>query len=114
MFASSRFDVPYGVVKTDGSCVLRIDEKPRLNLFVNAGIYLVEPTVNRFLDGGTNLSMPDLIQTVIEAGLTVVSYPVLEYWIDIGRIDDYKTAQTDAETWIEGVSADRRRKARSG
>lgn len=107
------FEVPYGVVKTDGSRVLRIDEKPRLSLFVNAGIYLVEPAVHQFLDGGTNLSMPDLIQTVIEAGLSVVSYPVLEYWIDIGRIDDYKTAQTDAETWVEGVSADRRRKALS-
>jgi NDP-sugar pyrophosphorylase family protein len=107
------FEVPYGVVKTDGSRVLRIDEKPRLTLFVNAGIYLVEPTVHRFLGQGVSLSMPDLIQTVIEAGLTVVSFPVLEYWIDIGRIDDYKAAQTEAETWIGAVPPDRRRKAPS-
>lgn len=102
------FEVPYGVVKTDGSRVLRIDEKPRLSLFVNAGIYLVEPSVQGFFQRGVSLSMPDLIERIIQAGLNVVSFPVMEYWLDIGRMDDYNSAQSEVETWLEGVSSDRR------
>ena len=91
------FKVPYGVVENRGARVVRIDEKPEISLFVNAGIYLLEPRVFEHVGSGVRLNMTDLIQTVIEAGLVVVSFPVLEYWMDVGRADDYVQAQTDGD-----------------
>jgi NDP-sugar pyrophosphorylase family protein len=36
--------------------------------------------------------MPDLIRRFLEASLRVVAFPIHEYWIDIGRPDDYERA----------------------
>lgn len=94
---SYTLNVPYGVVEHDGARVARIDEKPEIALFVNAGIYVVEPAVRRHLDGVTSLGMTDLIQAAIQEGLTVVSFPVLEYWMDVGQTTDYEQAQVDGE-----------------
>ena len=93
-----QFRVPYGVIENDGTRVTRINEKPELSLFVNAGIYLLEPSVRRYVARGVRLSMTDLIQTAIDAGQMVASFPVLEYWMDIGRAGDYLQAQVDQET----------------
>lgn len=92
------FKVPYGVVENTGERVTRIDEKPEMTLFVNAGIYLVEPSVSDYVGRGVRLNMTDLIQTVIDAGLVVVSFPVHEYWMDVGRADDYVQAQADGDS----------------
>jgi dTDP-glucose pyrophosphorylase/CBS domain-containing protein len=89
--------VPYGVVEHNGARVMRIDEKPEIALFVNAGIYVVEPAVRKHLDGVTSLGMTDLIQAAIQAGQVVVSFPVLEYWMDVGQTNDYQQAQADGE-----------------
>ena len=90
-------NVPYGVVENKGARVMRIDEKPEMTFFVNAGIYLLEPGVFDYVGRGVRLNMTDLIQTVIEAGLVVVSFPVHEYWMDVGRADDYLQAQADGD-----------------
>jgi dTDP-glucose pyrophosphorylase/CBS domain-containing protein len=92
------FKVPYGVIENEGARVTRIDEKPELSLFVNAGIYLLEPSVRRYVDPGVSLSMTVLIQTAIDAGKLVVSFPVLEYWMDVGQTDDYLRAQADQDS----------------
>ena len=91
------FQVPYGVVECDGSRVLGVSEKPQLSFFVNAGIYLLEPAVCARAGCGVAMHMTDLIQQLIDTGLNVVSFPVLEYWTDIGQHADYLRAQSDAE-----------------
>ena len=96
------FQVPYGVVECDGGPqVLAVNEKPELSFFVNAGIYLLEPVVWSHVGEGTRLNMTDLIGRVIAAGLDVVSFPVLEYWMDIGRNEDYARAQFDVDAGQE-------------
>ena len=37
--------VPYGVIDSDGPWLQTVREKPMIGLFVNAGIYLLEPSV---------------------------------------------------------------------
>jgi NDP-sugar pyrophosphorylase family protein len=37
----------------------------------------------------------DLMDELIAKGKKVVAYPMVEYWLDIGRHDDYKKAQED-------------------
>jgi len=91
--------VPYGVVECDGSAVRRLSEKPLLSFFVNAGIYLLQPSVYRYIPDGERFDMTDLIQQLLNESRPVVSFPVLEYWLDIGELADYQQAQKDLETW---------------
>ena len=91
--------VPFGVVECQGSSVLSLNEKPTLNCFVNAGIYLLEPLVYRYIPNGRPFDMTDLIQRLLKEGRRVVSFPILEYWLDIGLPDDYLKAQKDVMTW---------------
>jgi dTDP-glucose pyrophosphorylase/CBS domain-containing protein len=88
--------VPFGVVECEGPRICRLQEKPQLNVLVNAGIYLLEPTVYDFVDNGEPLQMTDLITRLLDSGRAVVSFPIFEQWIDIGRHDDYARAQTIA------------------
>lgn len=89
--------VPYGVVISDGERVSEVREKPRLDFFINAGIYLMEPRVWPFISRGEHLDMPRLIERLIETGATVISFPLREYWLDVGRHNDYEQAETDIQ-----------------
>jgi NDP-sugar pyrophosphorylase family protein len=85
--------VPYGVVDCDGPRVRQLREKPVVNFLVNAGVYLLEPTVYRYIPDGHRFDMTDLIARLIDKGRHVVSFPILEYWLDIGQRADYEQAQ---------------------
>lgn len=86
------FQVPYGVVRLDGHSVLKIEEKPVHSFFVNAGIYVLEPETLDLLKSGEPLDMPTLFEQVIDGNGGVSVFPVREYWIDIGRLDDFQRA----------------------
>ena len=90
--------VPYGVVEGNGARVEAIREKPEVSFFVNAGIYLLEPEVCREIPEGKRFDMTDLIDHLIGQGRTVVSFPIHEYWLDIGRLGDYEQAQQDVSS----------------
>ena len=96
--AVRRYDVqvPYGVVDCDGVNIRALREKPQLGLFVNAGIYLLEPSVFRLIEPQQRMDLTDLVVRVIEAGRTVVGYPICEYWLDMGQHEGYRKAQEDA------------------
>jgi dTDP-glucose pyrophosphorylase len=98
--AVSHYDlkVPYGVVECDGATVRRVSEKPVMGFFVNAGIYLLEPIVYRFIPNGQPFDMTDLIQLLIRDGRSVASFPVREYWLDIGDHAEYEQAEQDIRT----------------
>ena len=87
--------VPYGVLECDGPIIKQIHEKPLYSFFVNAGIYIVQSDVKKFIPKGKPFDMPDLLKALISHKHTVVSYPIVEYWLDIGRHDDYQQAQRD-------------------
>jgi dTDP-glucose pyrophosphorylase len=90
-------NVPYGVIESDGAFVHSLVEKPLLSFFVNAGIYLLEPSVHCYIPNDQHLNMTDLIQRLIDEGRPVVSFPIREYWLDIGQHDDYVQAQEDVK-----------------
>jgi dTDP-glucose pyrophosphorylase/CBS domain-containing protein len=87
--------VPYGVVECKGHSVCRVKEKPSFSFFVNAGIYLLEPMVYDHIPSGRRFDMTDLIEVLIQQSRNVVSFPIVEYWLDIGRHSDYLQAQED-------------------
>ena len=89
--------VPYGVIECEGTRVCTLKEKPQMHFLVNAGIYMLEPKVYEFIPSGEHLNMTDLIQRLLDSDHTVVSFPIIEYWLDIGQLADYKQAQNDVE-----------------
>lgn len=98
-------EVPYGVVECEGESIVGLREKPTVSFFVNAGIYLMEPAVCGLVPPGQRFDMTDLIQLMLDQGRTVVSFPIREYWLDIGRLSDYEKAQEDIEWFISKKGA---------
>jgi dTDP-glucose pyrophosphorylase len=87
--------IPYGVVESDGPLVRQIHEKPLHRFLVNAGIYLLEPSVYAYIPTGERFDMPDLIAALLRHQRPVVSFPIVEYWLDIGQHADYEQAEAD-------------------
>jgi dTDP-glucose pyrophosphorylase len=85
--------VPYGVVECENGVVSRIREKPMMQLLINAGIYLLEPSVRSYIPADERFDMTQVLQALMQAGRRLVSFPVLEYWLDIGQPLDYQHAQ---------------------
>jgi len=89
------FSVPYGVIDTDGVNVKAISEKPVVRQFINAGIYLLNPQVRKLIPNGQPYDIPELIERLINEQRTVVCFPIREYWLDIGKVDQYDQAKAD-------------------
>lgn len=97
------FQVPYGVVDCEAEHVRALKEKPTMRFFVNAGIYLLEPSVFQYIPNGQRMDMTELIQHLLDVGKWIVSFPIREYWLDIGHHASYKQAQEDVENGRCGV-----------
>lgn len=97
--AVQKYDVKvsYGVIETEGFAVRRLTEKPKLEYLINAGIYLLQPSVLRLIPKGRPFDMTDLIQKLLDQGRPIASFPIREYWLDIGNHADYKRARGDAK-----------------
>jgi len=91
------FRIPYGVVETSGVEITGIEEKPVIHHFINAGIYLLSPEVCNSIPYGQTIDMTDLISKLLSEGRRVTSFPIHEYWLDIGQHADYQQAQTDVQ-----------------
>lgn len=94
--------VPYGVITSEGAQIKSMVEKPVHKFFVNAGIYLLNPELVKSVKHGMRVDMPTLLEHQIEAGKPVNMFPIHEYWLDIGRMDDFHRAQNEAEGTANG------------
>lgn len=90
--------IPYGVIKSDGHRITQIVEKPIQRCFISAGIYMLSPDLIRRVAPGERIDMPTLLEREIGAGRNVNMFPVHEYWLDIGRMDDFQRAQQEVLT----------------
>lgn len=89
------YQVPYGVIETDGEQLLGIAEKPIHDYFVNAGIYVIEQSVLSNINGEQYLDMPDLVNQLLQKSHEIQVFPIHEYWLDIGKYEDFSQAQSD-------------------
>ena len=92
------FQIPYGVIESQGARVRAVNEKPLMGYMISAGMYIVEPAALATIPRGQYCDMTDLIQRQIEQRSVVVSFSILDYWLDIGRPADYERAQDDASS----------------
>ncbi len=87
--------IPYGVVRMKDNRLVSLVEKPKETCFVSAGIYVIDPQMLRRLPGKTRIDMPALLQGALADGLNVVGFPIHEYWMDIGRAEDFERAHSE-------------------
>ncbi len=92
------YQIPYGVIVGDGERIISMEEKPIQRFFVNAGIYVINPEVFKTVDKNRHIDMPTLLQKYLDANKDVLMFPIHEYWLDIGRMDDFERAQADIKS----------------
>lgn len=91
------FQVPYGVVNMDQHRLTEIEEKPLQRFFVNAGIYVLEPKVLELIPNNEFFDMPNLFKKIINKSGETTAFPIREYWMDIGQLNDYERANVEFE-----------------
>lgn len=87
--------VPYGVVDVEGDKVVALREKPIHSWQINAGIYVVSPSALAHVPQDEYTDMPSVIQSIADAAGRISAYRLAEYWIDIGRMEDFERARAE-------------------
>jgi dTDP-glucose pyrophosphorylase len=80
---------PFGVVEADGFRILKQVEKPSWTTWINAGLYIIDLDVRRVIKPKEYISMPQVMQRLIDGGSPVTQFPIFEEWSDIGSKNDY-------------------------
>jgi dTDP-glucose pyrophosphorylase/predicted transcriptional regulator len=91
------YQVPYGVVTLKEHQLVSMIEKPKQKFFVNAGIYVVNPALIKQVGENQVIDMPSLIEEQITKNEKVSVFPVHEYWLDIGKFNDFNQAKIDMQ-----------------
>jgi NDP-sugar pyrophosphorylase family protein len=89
--------VPYGVIEIDNYKIKKIEEKPIHKFFVNAGIYVLNRSLINKVDGKSYLDMTDFLEKELD-NEGVSAFPIHEYWLDIGQMEEYNKARRDVDT----------------
>lgn len=81
----------------DPDAVTGYVEKPSYSYDVSMGVYCFAPRVRGYIPRGVRLDFPDLVLKLIAEGETVRAVRSQDTWFDIGRHEDYETAQEEFE-----------------
>lgn len=93
------YQIPYGVVITnDENKIITIEEKPEYSFLVNSGVYVLNPEIIDLIPKNEIFDMPKLFENIKEINKKSV-YFIEDYWIDIGRHDEYKQANEDIKNF---------------
>ena len=98
-------NIPYGVLNLAGHFVLGVEEKPSQCVLCNAGIYMINSELLRFIPSGKAYDMTDLLGDVVREGLPITAFPIHEYWIDIGQEENLRKARED---FRNGLKSDKK------
>lgn len=90
-----QYQIPYGVVKTEGTNLSSIEEKPLERYFVNAGIYILNPEALDYIPKNKFFDMPSLFDVLLNSGKKTSVFPIREYWLDIGKMHDFEKANLE-------------------
>ena len=87
--------VPYGVINIENTKIVSVEEKPTQKFFVNAGIYMLNPEVLKYIPKNEFYNMTTLFEKLIDKDKNIISYLLDGYWLDIGRFEEYKKANEE-------------------
>lgn len=95
------FQVPYGVVRLNGVQIQSIDEKPVHTFYVNGGIYVLNRSALDLIPNSTATDMPEVFSRIVGEKGKACAYALREYWLDIGRGDDFERASVDYKRYFQ-------------
>ena len=90
-----RINIPYGILDTTDKKINSLIEKPSFTYYSNAGIYLINKDMLKYIPSGEKFDSTDLMEKLIEKGKKVSHFPIRGYWLDIGNAQNYAKAQDD-------------------
>ncbi len=95
-----RLTVPYAIIErgADGA-LFEIKEKPTYTYYINAGIYVLSPSVLASLNAEAYLDMPTLIDSIRGSGGGVFVHDIGDQWLDMGQLSDYELAIDLIDQW---------------
>ncbi|EDM23162.1 nucleotidyltransferase family protein [Caminibacter mediatlanticus] len=94
------YTVPFGVVEMNSNLIIDIKEKPTQTYFVSAGIYVLNPETLSYIPYNEYYDIPELFKVLIKENKKTISFPIREYWLDIGRIEEYERANKEYERFF--------------
>lgn len=96
--------VPYGVLSMNNGSFIGIDEKPKFDLFINTGTYIVEPRVLELINENEYIDMHKLIDKVKTTYAGKISVcPHWGGWFDMGQWDEYRKSLKLLEDKIDDL-----------
>lgn len=90
----------FGNIFFDGNRVTEIQEKPNIITYALAGIYVMKPEIFSRIPADTYFGMDSLIKGMLKDDEAVLKYDINDYWLDIGRQDDFEKAQEDYDKFF--------------
>jgi dTDP-glucose pyrophosphorylase len=97
--------IPYGVVNLKDEKVIDLQEKPSSSYFISGGMYCLDPEAIDRIPEDEYFDITQLISGYLDRGEKVGSFPITEYWMDIGQIDDYHQANLDYGSMFRGEAS---------
>jgi len=88
----------FGNISFEGDIVTGIEEKPDIVMYILAGIYVMKPDILNLFPENEYFGMDTLIKKMLEMKIPISRYDLRDYWLDIGRLNDYEKAQEAYET----------------
>ena len=98
---SFKNQIPYGVIKTDSTNIIKIEEKPIKDIKVNTGIYVVNKNVISLIPHNQFFNMTSLFEKLIKNQKKTVAFPLHEYWIDVGQPSEFEKADKDYKKFFK-------------
>jgi NDP-sugar pyrophosphorylase family protein len=88
---SHRVRIPFAVMTSSGTKLERFVEKPMYDFQVNAGVYILNPSLIEKIPSKF-YNMTDLVDDLLDSKSAVGVFPIHENWKDIGNPIDFKEA----------------------
>jgi len=90
-------NIPYGVIELEGDTIINLKEKPTYTYYSNAGIYIFKKEHIQKIPQNEHFNATDLMEALYSGDGKVIQYPILDYWLDIGKHHDFDKAQKDVK-----------------
>ncbi len=86
-------DIPYATLKLKKNIILSFKEKPTYTYFSNAGIYIIKKELLKYIPDNKFFNATDLMDILIKKGFKLIHSPIIGYWMDIGKFEDFTKAK---------------------
>ena len=88
-------DIPYAVINSDNDKINSFVEKPTYTYYSNGGIYLIKKSILNKIPKDKFYNATDLMDKLINDNNNIISYKISDYWLDIGKHQDFNKATND-------------------